>query len=191
MVKVAIHGATGYGGVELIRLLRLHPHVSLTHLTSESYAGQLVSDVYPHLAGVDLPLQKLDPQAAAECDFALLAVPAGLAMGVAPALLEAGARIIDVSPDFRLRQADTYTHWFKAQVDAAKLPGNLHLHSLRHTFITFALQHESHWRVKDHVDHSDIRVTEGYAHTDVDDGKEINIGFDLRAHKESKTADGS
>jgi N-acetyl-gamma-glutamyl-phosphate reductase len=113
MVKVAIHGATGYGGIELIRLLRLHPHVSLSHLTSETYAGQRVSDVYPHLAGVDLPLQKLDPQAAAECDFALLAVPAGLAMGVVPALLEAGTRIIDVSPDFRLRQASLYSHWYK------------------------------------------------------------------------------
>ena len=113
MVKVAIHGATGYGGIELIRLLRLHPHVSLSHLTSETYAGRRVSDVYPHLAGVDLPLQKLDPQAAAECDFALLAVPAGLAMGVVPALLEAGTRIIDVSPDFRLRLASTYSHWYK------------------------------------------------------------------------------
>ncbi|MCJ7752558.1 MAG: N-acetyl-gamma-glutamyl-phosphate reductase, partial [Armatimonadetes bacterium] len=69
--------------------------------------------VYPHLAGVDLPLQKLDPQAAAECDFALLAVPAGLAMGLVPALLEAGTRIIDVSPDFRLRQASLYSHWYK------------------------------------------------------------------------------
>jgi hypothetical protein len=56
MVRAAIIGATGYGGVELIRLLCTHPHVQLTHLTSESYAGQRVSEVYPHLAGLDLPL---------------------------------------------------------------------------------------------------------------------------------------
>lgn len=123
MVKVAIHGATGYGGIELIRLLRSHPHVSLSHLTSETYAGQRVSDVYPHLAGVDLPLQKLDPQAAAKCDFALLAVPAGLAMGVVPALLEAETRIIDVSPDFRLRQASLYSHWYKQSHTCPELLG--------------------------------------------------------------------
>ena len=112
MVNVAIIGATGYGGVELIRLLRSHPHVSLSHLTSETYPGQRVSEVYPHLAGVDLPLEKLDPQAAVGCDFALLAVPAGLAMEIVPGLLEAGSRVVDVSPDFRLRDASVYARWY-------------------------------------------------------------------------------
>jgi len=113
MVRAAIIGATGYGGVELIRLLCTHPHVELTHLTSESYAGQRVSEVYPHLAGLDLSLEKLDPQKPPPCDYAFLATPAGLALSLAPALLEAETRVIDVSPDFRLRDPAAYERWYK------------------------------------------------------------------------------
>ena len=65
----------------------------------------------------------------------------------------------------------------------AGLPESLHLHSIRHTFVTFALQHESAWRVRDHVGHSDIKTTQQYAHTDVDDGIEINIGINLDEHR--------
>ncbi len=115
MANVAIIGATGYGGVELIRLLHTHPQVRLSYLSSDTYAGQRVCDVYPHLAAVELPLVKRDPAAAGECDFALLAVPAGGAMEVVPELLEAGARVIDVSPDFRLREAALYPRWYELE----------------------------------------------------------------------------
>jgi N-acetyl-gamma-glutamyl-phosphate reductase len=114
MVNVAILGATGYGGIELIRLLQAHPQVRLAYLHSESYAGQRVCDVYPQLAGVETRLRDLGTAAvAAECKFALLAVPAGKSMEVAPKLLEAGVRVVDVSPDFRLKDPALYPTWYK------------------------------------------------------------------------------
>lgn len=113
MTTVAIIGATGYGGVELVRLLQNHPDIRLAFLHSESYAGQRMCDVYPHLAGLDTVLRALDPAAVAECDFALAALPAGKLMEIAPQLLEAGTRIVDVSPDFRLRDPGLYPRWYK------------------------------------------------------------------------------
>jgi len=64
----------------------------------------------------------------------------------------------------------------------AKLPTDLHLHSLRHTFATLALRYESVWRIRDHMGHSKVQTTQGYAHTDVDDGKHIDIGVDISKH---------
>jgi len=123
MIDAAIIGATGYGGVELIRLLRHHPHVRLSFLSSETYAGERVCDVYPHLADVAAQLQKLDPAAAGECDFALLAVPAGKAAEIVPRLLAAGTRVIDVSPDFRLRDASLYPRWYQFEHSCPDLLG--------------------------------------------------------------------
>lgn len=113
MVNIAIIGATGYGGIELVRLLRSHAQVRLSYLTSETYAGQKVSEVYPHLAGVDLPLSSLDASEAGRCDFVMLAVPAGKSMEIVPDVLAGGARVIDVSPDFRLRDASAYQRWYQ------------------------------------------------------------------------------
>ena len=114
MVNVAILGATGYGGVELIRLLQSHPEVNLAYLHSESYVGQRVCDVYPHLPWVKTELRSLEPEAVArECRYALLAVPAGKALPLVPTLLDAGVRVIDVSPDFRLRDATLYPRWYQ------------------------------------------------------------------------------
>jgi len=113
MTTVAIIGATGYGGVELVRLLQNHPDIRLAFLHSESYAGQRMCDVYPHLAGLDTVLRALDAAAVAECDFALAALPGGKLMEIAPQLLEAGTRIVDVSPDFRLRDPSLYPRWYK------------------------------------------------------------------------------
>ena len=85
---------------------------------------------------------------------------------------------------FRVCHPDTFTHWVKNWIREAGMPESLHLHSLRHTFTTLALQAgESVWRLKDHLGHADIRTTEGYAHTDVDDGVEINIGIDLNKNR--------
>lgn len=115
MADVAIIGATGYGGLELIRLLHAHPQVRLSHLSSDTYAGQRVCDVYRHLPAVDLLLEKRDPAAAGRCDFALSAVPAGGAMEIVPELLRAGTRVVDVSPDFRLRDAALYPRWYNLE----------------------------------------------------------------------------
>ncbi len=114
MVNVAIVGATGYGGIELIRLLQAHPEVNLVYLHSESYAGKRVCDVYPHLAWVEAELRPLDPEAIArECEYALLSVPAGQTMELVPKLLERGVRVIDVAPDYRLRDPALYPKWYK------------------------------------------------------------------------------
>jgi len=112
--KVAVLGATGYGGVELVRLLQNHPAVELSYLSSESYAGQRACEVYPHLKGLDMPLRALDAaEVARECEFALLGLPAGKSMEIVPRLLEAGMRVVDVSPDFRLREAEDYQQWYQ------------------------------------------------------------------------------
>jgi len=123
MATVAIIGATGYGGLELVRLLHSHPHVRLGYLSSQTYAGQRVCDVYPHLAGLQQTLQKLDAEAVGQCDFALLAVPAGRSMEVVPRLLDAGTRVVDVSPDFRLREPGLYPEWYKLDHSCPELLG--------------------------------------------------------------------
>jgi len=121
MVDVAIIGATGYGGIELIRLLDTHPLVRLSYLTTETYVGERVCDVYPHLTHIELPLEKLDPTAVARCDFALVAIPAGLSMELVPGFLDAGVRVIDISPDFRLRDPLVYKHWYSLEHTSADL----------------------------------------------------------------------
>ncbi len=120
--RVAVLGATGYGGVELVRLLRDHPAVELAYLSSESYAGQRMCEVYPQLRGVDTPLRALDAaEVAAECEVALMALPAGKSLEVVPALREAGVRVIDVSPDFRLRDEAQYRRWYQRDHTCAEL----------------------------------------------------------------------
>lgn len=113
MIKVGIVGATGYGGVELVRLLKRHPEVELAYLTSETYAGRRLEEVYPHLRGVAVELETLDHQRlAAASDFIFLALPAGQAMTLVPQLLAKGKRVIDLSADFRLRDPAAYPRWY-------------------------------------------------------------------------------
>jgi N-acetyl-gamma-glutamyl-phosphate reductase len=122
MVSAAILGATGYGGVELVRLLQSHPGVRLSYLHSESYAGQRACDVYPHLAGVETRLRALDAEAVAEeCQVALMALPAGMSRQVVPALLARGLRLVDVGPDFRLRDAQAYPRWYQFEHERPEL----------------------------------------------------------------------
>ena len=113
MTKIAIAGATGYGGIELMRWLTGHPAVELTYLSSESYAGQELHDIYPHLPELDLTLQAWDPAAAAQvADLIFLALPHGKAMECVPALLAAGRRVVDLSGDFRLKDPAAYPRWY-------------------------------------------------------------------------------
>jgi len=113
MTKVGIVGATGYGGVELVRLLKRHPEVELAYLTSETYAGKRLEEVYPHLRGVAVELEALDHERlAAASDFIFLALPAGQAMTLVPQLLAKGKRVIDLSADFRLRDSAAYPRWY-------------------------------------------------------------------------------
>ncbi len=116
-VRVAIAGATGYAGEELIRLLLTHPYVQLTYLAASAQRDRPVpvSELYPRFARqLDLPVEPLDPsRLSAACDVAFLALPHGTAMSVAPALLSAGKRVIDLSGDFRLKDPAAYPRWYQ------------------------------------------------------------------------------
>jgi N-acetyl-gamma-glutamyl-phosphate reductase len=113
MIKAGIVGGTGYTGVELLRLLAAHPNVELTVITSRGEKGVKVSQLFPNLRGrVDLAFVEPDDAVLKGCDVVFFATPNGTAMQSAPALLEAGVKVIDLAADFRLRQADEWEQWY-------------------------------------------------------------------------------
>ncbi|HSI23548.1 MAG TPA: N-acetyl-gamma-glutamyl-phosphate reductase [Methylophilaceae bacterium] len=112
-IKVGIVGGTGYTGVELLRLLALHPGTEIACITSRGEAGQRVSDMFPSLRGyVDLPFT--DPAQAdlASCDVVFFATPNGIAMQQTRALLDAGVRVIDLAADFRIQDVSVWEKWY-------------------------------------------------------------------------------
>ncbi|MFT5534494.1 MAG: N-acetyl-gamma-glutamyl-phosphate reductase [Burkholderiaceae bacterium] len=113
MIKVGIVGGTGYTGVELLRLLAVHPEVELTAITSRKEDGLLVADMFPSLRGrVSLAFSAPEKARLAECDVVFFATPHGVAMAQAPALLEAGVKVIDLAADFRLQDVVTFERWY-------------------------------------------------------------------------------
>lgn len=114
-IRAAIVGSTGYGGVELIRLLLQHPHVEITSVISSSSSGVPIADGYPHLNrimvenldGVDVAVMK------DKADVVFTATPSGVSAKLAPQLLEAGLKVIDLSGDFRLKSPEAYSKWYK------------------------------------------------------------------------------
>jgi N-acetyl-gamma-glutamyl-phosphate reductase len=113
MIKAGIVGGTGYTGVELLRLLAVHPQVQLTAITSRSEAGTAVADMFPNLRGF-LDLRFSDPDSArlSDCDVVFFATPNGTAMKLVPALLQAGVRVIDLAADFRLQDPQEWQQWY-------------------------------------------------------------------------------
>jgi N-acetyl-gamma-glutamyl-phosphate reductase len=116
-VKVGIIGASGYSGAELVRLLSRHPNVSLDVLTSRQLAGKPASAVFPSLRGrmEDLVLSDSDAQALArhpEVELFFLALPHGVAVDYAKALLDGGKSVIDLSADFRLSSVELYREFY-------------------------------------------------------------------------------
>ena len=109
-IRVAVVGATGYAGAELVRYLARHPGVRLVAVTSEQSAGKPLVDVLPSVRDkVDLRLEAFDPAAiAAQCDVAFTALPQGTSATGVAALLERGCRVVDIGADFRFRDADEY-----------------------------------------------------------------------------------
>lgn len=114
MVKVGIVGATGYVGAELLRLLSRHPQAEITYVVSESYQGQKISDLFPHLHNLhNLICQKLDLQALADnTEVVFLALPHGVSMNIAAYLLKKGKKVIDLGADFRLDNLAVYEKWY-------------------------------------------------------------------------------
>lgn len=113
MIKVGIVGGTGYTGVELLRILVNHPDVELKVITSRSEEGVRVADMFPNLRGhTDLQFSVPDVQKLGECDVVFFATPHGVAHAMAEEILHTGARVIDLSADFRLQDADEWAQWY-------------------------------------------------------------------------------
>ncbi|HKL27612.1 MAG TPA: N-acetyl-gamma-glutamyl-phosphate reductase [Desulfuromonadales bacterium] len=115
MYRVSVVGASGYTGAELLRLLAGHDQVAIASVTSRQYAGQPVSAQFPSLRGcVEREFELFDPAAMAKnADVVFTAVPHQTAMEMVPALLDCGVRVIDLSADFRLSDADVYASWYQ------------------------------------------------------------------------------
>ena len=113
MIKVGIVGGTGYTGVELLRLLALHPQVELRTITSRADAGEPVSQMFPSLRGlVDLCFVHPDEAHLDQCDLVFFATPNGIAMHQARALLDAGVKVIDLAADFRIKDVAEWEKWY-------------------------------------------------------------------------------
>jgi N-acetyl-gamma-glutamyl-phosphate reductase len=122
-VRVAVLGASGYAGGELIRLLDPHPSVEITFLGAQASSGKTIAEVHPHL--VSLPqtgsiLQPIEPAAVASAaEVAFCSLPHGASAALVPALLEAGIRVVDLAGDFRL-PAEAYPEWYGFEHPAAE-----------------------------------------------------------------------
>ncbi|MDR0931858.1 MAG: N-acetyl-gamma-glutamyl-phosphate reductase [Victivallales bacterium] len=121
-IKVAVFGASGYAGEELLRILLRHPHAEITAITSRKNAGEPVSNVFPRFTGSNLEFCTPDVEAIAQnCDAAILALPHGLATEYAIPLLNAGVKVFDISADFRLRSQEKYKEYYNADHPAPEL----------------------------------------------------------------------
>jgi N-acetyl-gamma-glutamyl-phosphate reductase len=116
VVKVGIVGGTGYTGVELLRLLANHPQARVEVITSRSEEGVPVADLYPNLRGHhDIAFTVPDVDRLAACDLVFFATPHGVAMSMAPELIERGVRVIDLGADFRIREIELWEKWYNLE----------------------------------------------------------------------------
>ena len=122
MIKVAVLGATGYAGIELVRILSNHPEVSIEFLGSHSFDGQKISEVYQNFAHIlDKECKELDLDEVAKCDVAFTALPHGASKTVIPALIGKGIKVIDLSGDFRYDDVKVYEEWYGQEHSSPEL----------------------------------------------------------------------
>jgi N-acetyl-gamma-glutamyl-phosphate reductase len=116
-VPVGIIGASGYGGVQLVRLLLEHPEVEIAYLGGDSSAGKPFTSLYPHLSHCfDLNIEAIEPDlVASRCKVVFLGLPNGIACELAPILVEKGCQVLDLSADYRFRDLETYTTWYQKE----------------------------------------------------------------------------
>lgn len=112
MIKVGIVGATGYAGVELVRLLQSHPDAEITGISSVSYEGKSISEVYPNLYGICDDTLEAEDKLIEKSDVIFASLPHGLSEKLAKKCVEKGVRLIDLGADFRLDSAEEYTKWY-------------------------------------------------------------------------------
>ena len=125
-VKIAVIGASGYTGLELLRLLLTHPYAELVCVTSRQNAGRSIGDLFPRFSGAEASnLSFIDPDAdavaATGAEIAFLALPHGVAAGYASSLIDRGLRIIDLSADFRLEDPEVYKEYYDNDHPAPEL----------------------------------------------------------------------
>ena len=116
-VSVGIVGASGYGGVQLVRLLMDHPEVEVVYLGGDNSAGKSFTDIYPHLTHhINQPIEPVDPEIiAARCQVVFLSLPNGMACEMAPQLVEKGCKVLDLSADYRFSELEVYETWYSKQ----------------------------------------------------------------------------
>jgi len=119
LIRVGIFGASGYTGIELVKILARHPDARIQFVTSDSYVGQKMSDAFP--CHYDLTFVAHDAAPLNSIDVAFLALPHGAAATYAKRVLDAGARVIDLSADFRLRDPAAYKKWYGQEHHAPDL----------------------------------------------------------------------
>lgn len=113
MIRAGIVGGTGYTGVELLRILALHDQVDVVVVTSRTDVGLRVDALYPSLRGaIDVVFSVPDIATLCKCDVVFFATPNGIAMLMTEELLEHGVKVIDLSADFRLKNAKEWQHWY-------------------------------------------------------------------------------
>lgn len=124
MVRVGVVGASGYAGGELLRILSIHPRVEVAVATSREFAGKPISYVhvnlrryYPNLKFTDVSIDEL----VSRCDLIFVNTPPGVSQKITPKLLESGLNVIDLSPDFRLRDPEDYERWYGFQHEAPEI----------------------------------------------------------------------
>jgi len=124
VIRVGIYGGSGYTGQELLRLLCGHPGAKVVAATSRRFAGVPVADVYPVFSGrTDLAYTDTSPEEMASVvDLVFLALPHGVSMEVVPRFLGAGRKVIDLSADFRIRDAASYEAWYGRHTAAGMIP---------------------------------------------------------------------
>lgn len=110
MIQAGIFGATGYTGYELVKLLERHPSVEILFATSHSYAGQTLDKIYPQAPR--LPLISGEEAPVDQADVVFLCLPHAAAAKTAVSTLQSGAKVIDLSADFRIKDAATYEQWY-------------------------------------------------------------------------------
>ena len=121
-IKAGVVGAAGFAGIEAVRLILAHPQFELVAATSNELAGSALADLYPSLIGVtDLAFSAHGDAPLTECDVVFLAVPHTAAIAQAPALVEAGVAVIDLSADFRLKDPGVYEQWYQVKHTATDL----------------------------------------------------------------------
>jgi N-acetyl-gamma-glutamyl-phosphate reductase len=119
MLKVAIVGASGYTGIELLRILYCHPDVAVTCVTSERSAGKPIAGIFPTVRGrCNYILENLEPARVAEkADFIFTALPHKAAMEVVPTFLKLGKKVVDLSADYRFRSHEEYAAWYQPHMN--------------------------------------------------------------------------